>query len=258
MLSGHDKIAVWDSSENEIDKLAAILGRDGIVLLDGVSSAQQVVQLGRRLGTIAVHPHGRRSGITSIVPRDGAVQAPGMIGLTRSGLLPHTDRTVLPIPPNLIIQVLTLPSGSGGEATLADGERVVSEVGRSHPEILETLWAPGTVTFRSGEEEFRSQILSFFGRGRWILRFRDDGGLLADSSVSSLLPLLRDIIQEYTIVLPNVRGCAYIADNWRMLHGRRAFSGTRRAQRLLVDATDDRFTGKLGVRVKRDAEALQQ
>ena len=158
------------------------------------------------------------------------------------GLAAHTDATYSPDAPGLQLLLCCELESRGGESTLVDGFKVAEIMRREDPgmyEFLSTLRVPGVYIergarlracrpmFRRDEETGRLAQVSYncydrapffppspgdaerFYRG--ARRFQE----LADSP-------------EMTWQRRLEPGMALLFDNWRLLHGRRAFSGFRK------------------------------
>ena len=158
---------------------------------------------------------------------------------TNLELLPHTDGTYSHDAPGLQLLHCLAFDGDGGESTMVDGFRIASELRASSPElyeVLSTVQVPG----------------QYIGDGSHLMASRpvfrhDDRGALVQVSFNNtdrapfLLPpdqmdafyealrafeaLANDHALQWRRV--NRPGTAMLFDNWRVLHGRAAYTGHR-------------------------------
>ena len=159
---------------------------------------------------------------------------------TNLEIKPHTDGTYMHDAPGLICLHRTQFEGSGGGSILVDGQRVAEELRRAEP----TAHAVLTRVQVSGQ--YIEKDVHLMAR-RPVLRI-DEFGALAQISYNNhdrapfLLPepemtqfyraltifdgLIRDRRFQFRFQL--TPGDLILFDNWRLLHGREAFQGTRR------------------------------
>jgi trimethyllysine dioxygenase len=157
---------------------------------------------------------------------------------TNLELLSHTDGTYSHDAPGLQLLHCLAFDGTGGESTMVDGFRIASELRAGEPdlyEVLSTVDVPG----------------QYIGDGAHLMSsrpvFRHDRGALVQVSFNNadrapfLLPptemehfyealrafeaLANDNARQWRRV--NRPGTAMLFDNWRVLHGRAAYTGHR-------------------------------
>ena len=169
---------------------------------------------------------------------------------TNLELLPHTDGTYSHDAPGLQLLHCLSFEGTGGESTMVDGFRIASELRANAPElydVLSTVNVPG----------------QYIGDGAHLMSTRpvfrhDDTGALVQVSFNNadrapfLLPpdemadfyealrafeaLANDRSLQWRRV--NRPGTAMLFDNWRVLHGRAAYSGHRHLCGAYVNRED--------------------
>lgn len=208
-------------SEGEI---APALAKEGIVLFKRGDREQLGEFLGR-LAHLRDHPHAAPSGETLIEPQQTG-GSPGAAGFSQFGLAPHTDRALMLRPPTLVAVLIEQAASYGGQSLVADA----SPISR----LADGLAARSLVLEAEGNGRF-PVLETHMGLVR--VRFRDDevarpcaefnGGL-------RVLVALRAIIAQ-AAQLPLTGGEGYIVHNHRVLHGRTAFRGYRRALWILAD-----------------------
>jgi TfdA family taurine catabolism dioxygenase TauD len=212
----------------EADLLLA-LDTSGLVLLAGAdeAAARRLVGL---LGAVVAHPDADPLGRTLIEPRAGR---PGRNARAFSArrLLPHTDGTAAAQPPDLVLVWCERPAQRGGEAVFVDGAAVLAG--------LATAGWPTTRLARSLSLWHRYRgvlgpVIRSGAGGRLGIRYRDDEVGHPVSATPGLCRAVRAGIAARAVTRPLGAGCGYLLDNYRWLHGRRAYSGDRTVCRILV------------------------
>ncbi|MGC4749663.1 TauD/TfdA family dioxygenase [Micromonospora sp. DT201] len=216
------------------DLLPATLARAGVVLIRQGSVAEIRALLDR--WTVPVdHPHQVADGLTVIAPRIRTNDGDNEAGFTDLPLLPHTDRSLHAQPPSVLATLMLAPARAGGSATLVDGARVLTLVGRRADEAAIANLRLKTTTGQPGPP-----VVEFTPDNARI-RYRDDRIARPDSSDgrTDLVTELRRLISETTRSLHLGAGDGYLVHNHRFLHGRRAFIGDRRLVRFLASVDSD-------------------
>ena len=128
----------------------------------------------------------------------------------------HTDLSWYENPPPYISMFcVSVESAGGGKNLLADGWKIIEELSADDIEYLENEIIKFDSPDHILDATFQSPILSE-NRGKRILRFRYD--LL--ETVTAPIQRLFEAINDNIIYLPVSNGTLFIADNFRMLHGR--------------------------------------
>jgi Taurine catabolism dioxygenase TauD, TfdA family len=195
------------------------------------------------------HPHENSPGITMIRAsrRDSPLERPGYRGFCRSPLSLHTDRATSSDPPSIIALLVIEPPQVGGETLLADLAPSIEQLARL-PKFSDVC-RMAVLTSRHGEWP----ILEILSSGGFRFRYRDDE--IANPRLVSEqgLPVLKAIekIGHSAQVINFQSGEGYIIHNYRYLHGRRAFEGSRYVIRFLARA-EIPFTGPWSQRPESD------
>ncbi|MEV4889945.1 TauD/TfdA family dioxygenase [Nonomuraea sp. NPDC055795] len=223
------------NGDDLLAQTATLLARDGLATLDGVHTRDAIAELANRMMTIYPHRDSGSDGVTVIDQRAHLAGQLGFAGFGNSAMPPHTDLSAAPLPPRLQILVCSLSGSAGGETVLVDGAGVCADLAQFRPDLLRRLEQPGTVRFA----DRWAAVFERIGNGRMRIRYRQDGLEHFSSAVRDLVPSLRAVIARRTRLLPLRPGQGYLIDNWRVLHGREAFTGHRRLYRVLGDPTPD-------------------
>ncbi|GAA1918460.1 hypothetical protein GCM10009753_58590 [Streptantibioticus ferralitis] len=158
-------------------------------------------------------------------------------------LLPHTEAVEHPgLPPRYImLWCVREARGVGGETTLADGYEWIKNLSGETKRSLRDnryKWNSSDGINRSGYYSSAIHpILEEFGDRR-ILRYDYiDVERKGDGFLDSALDGAKEFFSEQHIAIEIEPGCILVWDNWRMLHGRNAFSDPERhLKRVLLSA----------------------
>jgi trimethyllysine dioxygenase len=159
----------------------------------------------------------------------------------------HTDTTYFSDPCGLqLFHMLSHTGGTGGESLLVDGFRAASILRKEHPEAYKILSKVRVPAHASGNTDVSIRpyasmpTFTHHPVNGELLQLRwnpDDRGTMDRwanedeteewyRAVRLWEAILRDVKSEYVFQLKP--GMPVIFDNWRVLHGRRGFTGVRR------------------------------
>lgn len=159
---------------------------------------------------------------------------------SRTFLAPHTDGTYLDQAPRLQVFCCTERDGTGGESVIVDAFAVAETLRRDHPhdfDVLTTVPVPAHyiepgVELRATRPAIRTDAdgsvvqvsLNNYDRSPMLLPAPDMDAFYA--AYGRLHDLANDRSRWKSIRLEP--GDVLINDNWRVLHGRQAYTGSRR------------------------------
>ena len=158
---------------------------------------------------------------------------------TNLELLPHTDGTYSHDAPGLQLLHCLAFDGEGGESTMVDGFRIASELRATEPElydVLSTVHVPGQYlgdgahlmaarpVFRHDHTGALVQV-SFNNADRAPFLLPPDEMDAFYDALRAFEALANDHAMQWRRV--NRPGDAMMFDNWRVLHGRAAYTGHR-------------------------------
>ena len=159
---------------------------------------------------------------------------------TQTFLAPHTDGTYSHDAPGLQMFCCVERSGTGGESIIVDGMAVARDLAAAHPDHFELLTRvsvpahyiePG-VELRAERPALRMQVdgrleqlsLNNYDRSPMLLAGDEMDRFYA--AYGTLQAMVDDPTRWYAVRLE--AGDVLINDNWRVLHGRNAYTGARR------------------------------
>ena len=158
---------------------------------------------------------------------------------TNQELLPHTDGTYSHDAPGLQLLHCLAFDGDGGESTMVDGFRIASDLRSRHPDlydVLSTVHVPGQYigdgshlmaarpVFRHDHRGALVQV-SFNNADRAPFLLPPDAMDAFYEALRAFEALANDPALQWRRV--NRPGDAMLFDNWRVLHGRAAYTGHR-------------------------------
>lgn len=205
-------------------ELVPALAEHGLVLLDGVSGPDDLLRLTRSIAAIVPHRDSDAAGLTTIADVGGQMRS-GFAGFSACALNPHTDRSGVANPPVLLMMSCGQPASSGGECVAIDGKAVYDDLAEDDSKALEALSSPRSALF-GGAAGYLGSIFTRTGN-RTSIRLRLDDLAQFSPEVTRWLPVLRATIDRHAVMFSLGVGQGYVLDNYRWLHGRRAFSGQR-------------------------------
>lgn len=246
-LSLREGLLLQGRAADEVDEpwLHQAISELGIAFIHSIRTPASAKAVAALLGEVRTHRDANEDGITVVAPKPTESGRAGLQGFGYQPLFPHTDRTIAPVPPDLVFIWCEEASTAGGVSLLVDASEVYRELCESSPEIAEQLSQPDAAVFESDGTFIRSPV--FFDvkspKGRICVRFRYDKLLYINSAYCAAMPILRATISAKAARVRLGPGQGYVASNTRWLHGRTGFSGSRRFMRLLIDMKDSADRG---------------
>jgi trimethyllysine dioxygenase len=182
---------------------------------------------------------------------------------TSAAIGPHTDGTYSIDPPGYQMFHCLKFEGSGGDSTLVDGFKIADQIRRTDPlafEVLSSVKVPAHYLGDGVHLRAEHPIIGLDDHGdlrqiaynnydRAPLRLATPRMNAFYRALTLFNQLINDPCNEITMRL--MPGTALLFDNWRTLHGRRAYTGHRWLCGAYLNKED--FDSKL--RVLRSAEA---
>lgn len=154
-------------------------------------------------------------------------------------LRPHTDGTYCIDPPGVQILLCLEKEGAGGESILVDGFAVAQEIKQRHAQDYQALreinisssYCGDGVMLQASHPIFSEcqgvfQQVCFNNYDRDVMRFDKDTMRALYQGIQRADRLFNDPAWQWRAMLQP--GEALVFDNWRMLHGRTAYTGRRR------------------------------
>ncbi|MFE7276893.1 TauD/TfdA family dioxygenase [Streptomyces sp. NPDC057623] len=213
--------------------IAAQLRDVGLVTLDGFTSRNAVLAFATRIMDAVPHRDSDSDGLTTIRDTRRHVHRAGFAGFGNGDLDPHTERSGTPHPPRLMLLVCGQTAVMGGESLLTDGQAVHSDLFTGSGRAAGAALAQPRTAFFGAGDGHATQVFTVHHGQRVSVRLRFDGLARWSPIVQPYLPYLRAAAIRHQVPLALAPGEAYLLDNERWLHGRRAFTGDRLCWRAL-------------------------
>lgn len=213
------------------------LSNDGIVFFNSVMDMDGFKAYGEKLGDIFCHPNSLKNGVTIVkTTNDENIKRKlGNRGFSSSNLFPHTDRSTMLNPPNLLMFYCNEQSGVGGESILIDSKKIFEDIVKEgDEEFIKFIFKDRVVIFDDNITSYKGNIIEILKDGSFFLRFRNDAFSFFSPKYYAFLNHFYDVIDRHKIVVKLNVGHGYIVNNGRFLHGRMAFDGVREMWRLLI------------------------
>lgn len=231
----------------EIDQLKSTLEQDGIAFFESDFNQDEFIQFSEQFGQLYKHRDSISNGITIVKSSMEESQAnSGYFGLTSSSLFPHTDRSTLDNPPNILILYCKNQSGVGGESTLVDFKQVFEQLLKEQQDGSHPILEKDSVIFDDGKTRHKGSIIEKLDDGSYYLRFRNDEFGYFNSKIFPYLNEFESKINANKQLMKLKTGQGYIINNGRFLHGRSSFQGEREMWRTLVN---DQFMKQRGFKL---------
>ncbi len=237
-------VAYADLESSGVADMLEQIDRLGFALIQGCpQDPASVEQIARGIGYVRETIFG---GIWSFESNDQMADT----AYTPKALRPHTDSTYSHDAPGLQLLLCLAYEAEGGESVLVDGLRIAETLRSSHPEAFETLThipVPGQYlgdgahlvaerpVIRVGSHGQIEQI-SFNNYDRAPFRLPDADMAAFYDAIRTFDLLANDPDMQWRKVL--APGELIIFDNWRVLHGRSAFTGYRKMAGCYLNRED--------------------
>jgi alpha-ketoglutarate-dependent taurine dioxygenase len=238
-----------------IDQIKKSVKQHGIALFECDFEQEDFTEFGDLLGGVYKHRDSVTNGITVVKNTiDKSQSMSGYFGLTSSSLFPHTDRSTLDTPPNILLLYCKSQSGEGGESTLVDMKSVISEIANDSDFENHPIFEKNSVIFDDGRSCHKGSIIERIEDGSFYLRYRNDEFGYFNSKILHHLKRIEEVISNHRVLFKLKNNQGYIINNGRFLHGRTEFKGEREMWRLLVF---DNFMEHKGFNLEKTYEYSQ-
>lgn len=236
-------------SDQALNVWLSVLHRRGFALINEVPAGEDAVSaIGERIGYVRPTIFGGVWELNTEVT-DHADTAYGT-----SYLEPHTDGTYMHDGPGLQLFCCQERDGTGGDSIIVDGFAAAAELAPEHADFLAEVAVPGWYlepgihlatersTLRTNAAGVLEQIsFNNYDRAPFSLQPADQERFYA--AYGALHDLIIDEQRWHTVSWEP--GQLLVIDNWRVLHGRTSFTGSRRFLGAYLNHED--FESKLRV-----------
>lgn len=232
------EIKTWHAND-DVDVLLEEFFSKGLVFLDGIKTEKALLHALSPLGSVFRHRDSLENGLTHVTTSGNdlaSASRTGKLGFTQAGLIPHTDRSGAPHPPNMLAFWIENQATISGTSLFVDGLTLFEKMSLHFPSQLAALCRPNSAIFKSENGYVESSIFST-DNDRLSIRFRFDQMIFLSPDAAKAVEVLLPLIRESSLTKKLTAKQGYILDNTRWLHGRTHFVGARSAYRLLLAVT---------------------
>lgn len=222
-------------SNGLIPKIKRELEASGIVFIEGATSRAAVLKFSSKIGHVVGHRDSEVDGLTRIAHDPSRERERGFLGFSAKGLFPHTDRSSLQNPPNLLLTVCDQQAESGGESLLVNACRVYTAMLNDFIPSLQKLHDNNAAYFGNNDDYIAAPIFSRRQDGSIAVRFRLDDNVHFNGNMITEFGDFIALVRAHMHCINFDRGQGYLINNKQWLHGRRSFSGSREMWRVLID-----------------------
>lgn len=242
-----------DQFHGAYETIADHLSTHGYAVIDAWDAEVATLkEISEHFGRVQSHIRADASGVVGIstevvVNRDWEKYRSEYIGVNSEEFLPHTDGSYLHglvrqgdeyielFPPKMLVLQCSQSAAVGGGNVLIDGQQVYRDLAKKHPGYLEALSRKGCVAYcRDDQIALDCAVFETLDDGAIMLRFRYDGAAyVANWALEAFHAVQKDYFANprYQSQLKLTRGQILLIDNYRMLHGRDAFSSDQAEQK---------------------------
>ncbi|GAP90669.1 putative haloacid dehalogenase-like hydrolase [Rosellinia necatrix] len=213
----------------DFQKIRERFYKDGVAFIENCDE-DRLIAFTKSLG-VAVRPRNETTNGTGV---SNIRCVPGLAGKGYSSeeLFFHTDRSGWDQPPRILATAVKTASAEGGHSLLVDGLQLVKHIRMHEPFLYRLITSSQYSSFKADDGSFKPRPI--FDEATGILRIRFDDGIQLSASLIENFPRLRTLIYQNAYATRLSEGQSYVVDNYRFLHGRTSFTGSRELLRILA------------------------
>lgn len=241
-------------SSDDINDVRVQLERNGFAVVNAGNLEREVLaRWANRFGRIQNHPKADRDGIVELITHRSGREI-GQFDRSRASahaeFLPHSDGAFVDGfceengltkrvgPPCLFLLQCVKAADVGGESLLIDCQTIFDDLRRDSPEFLSTLLQLKLNFCGGRDSSLDKPLFERISVDRWRVRFRSDLVMVEESAQPVVRSFFNDYVRnpKYHREFALKPGEILIADNFRLLHGRKSIeakSGVYRQVRRL-------------------------
>ncbi|CAJ0830496.1 143_t:CDS:2, partial [Entrophospora sp. SA101] len=232
---------LWDARIKDYPPIAQYKEDEfGFCFVDGVPPREkETEELAKRICFIRETHYGKFWGSTANL-------AHGDTAYTTLALKAHTDNTYFTDPSGLLLFHLIEFDGVGGESLLVDGFSAAKQLKMKHKDAYDALSRIPIPTHAAGDKDVLIQptpssypIINInpYTKELYQIRYNNDDRSTLDMLSPEDIDVFYDSLRKWNSILEDQKneywvrllpGRVLIFDNWRLLHGRSAFTGHRK------------------------------
>lgn len=207
----------------------------GYAIIPGINAIDEFVALASSLGSFVAQKDAEECKPYVLVSEDNKINK---LGFSQLGLFPHTDRSVLKNPPDLVLLWCEQAADEGGESLFVDMRQTLENLRRKKLSLYQDIMETTAIFSDENHSDFNFSNIFYKEGASTYVRFRNDNFIFVPPKYFNAYKELIDLINNNIICFKLLKGEVVILNNKRMLHGRNQFSGHRVLYRLHVNTID--------------------
>ncbi len=236
MINIISEISIEDITKS-VDLIKLELMEIGAVKIKNILDEEDAIRLANSLGSIVANPDANEDGVVKLMPLKQISPKKNYIGFTKSSLYPHTDRSPLEKPPNLLFLWCEIPEDEkGGASILVDCKSLAEDLSKHDLEHFNNLMIPGTTIFDDGIKSYKGSVFEKSINKYITVRFRYDNCVFFNGDILDSISCFMHYVDKHSTFIELNQGEGYIIQNNRWLHGRNSFTCNRLVCRIHINS----------------------
>lgn len=209
--------------------------KNGYTIINDINTIDEFVSLASSLGSLVVQKDAEECKPYVLVSEKNQINK---LGFSQQGLFPHTDRSVLMNPPDLVLLWCQQPADEGGESLFVDMRHILEQLKTENFYLYQEMMEATAIFSDENHSDFNFSNIFYKEGSSTYIRFRHDNFIFLSPRYFKTYEKLINLINKNTIHFKLLKGEVVILNNKRVLHGRNEFLGHRVLYRLHVNTVD--------------------
>lgn len=207
----------------------------GYTIINNINTIDEFVAFAASLGDFVAQKDAEECKPYVLVSEKNQINK---LGFSQMGLFPHTDRSVLKIPPDLVLLWCQQPADEGGESLFVDMRLALKNLRNKNYALYQEIMATTAIFSDENHSDFNFSNIFYTEGASTYVRFRNDNFIFVPPRYFKAYDELLDLINSNVTTFKLLQGEVVILNNKRVLHGRNEFTGHRVLYRLHVNTID--------------------
>lgn len=223
--------------ENKINAQGVLRTVDdkGYAVVSNIDTLEAYLQFASELGSFVTQGDAEECSPYVLISEGNQINK---LGFSSNELFPHTDRSILQSPPDLVLLWCKQSAKEGGESTFVDMKSVLDNLKLTDYCLYRELLQISAVFSDENFSDFYHSNVFYKDGTSTYLRFRNDNYIFLAPRYHHVFERLVEIIRRNMATYLVNSGEAIIINNKRVLHGRKKFTGHRELYRLHINTVN--------------------